>query len=549
MNERDRGLLVLTAALAVLINLVAIDQPLLGDDATLYASIAAGMVRRGDYVGLYAWGQDWLDKPHLPFWLTALSFRIFGITPWAYRLPGVLAIVAAAGYTFRFASRYYGVQAGAWAAVFLLTAEHTILSSADVRAEPYLTLFVIAATWYGARLMEDEHWAGAAIAAGLFVAAALMSKGPFTVIPMAGAVAGQWLVHRRPAIHWRRWAVVAAAALIGITPELAALYLQFDLHPDKVVLGRTGVSGIRFFFWDSQFGRFLGNGPIRRTDGSPLFFVHTLLWVFLPWSASLVLALVRRVRLVRTGAARTVEWYSTAGAGAMFLVFSVSKFQLPYYLNILFPFFAVMTAAEFAARTSPGEVRTVGRVQLGTAVLLVGVGAVLGVLVRPEHAGMVTLGAVALVAAIPLAHRLARDPRVGIVAGTAAASVAVNLYLERGLFPTLNGYDGALRAATWVNRNRPDATVVVAREGQINSFAFGLAREPAYIERVADTALVTTRPYLLLTKADKGRPPEPGTVQSFEHFQVSRPTLRFIDHRTRPDALRRLDLVEVGVPR
>src|SRR5690349_65345 len=84
----DRRFTVLALALAVLVNLVAIDLPIMGsDDATLYASIAAAMVRTGDYVGLYAWGQDWLDKPHLPFWLTAISFRLFGITPWAYRLP------------------------------------------------------------------------------------------------------------------------------------------------------------------------------------------------------------------------------------------------------------------------------------------------------------------------------------------------------------------------------------------------------------------------------------------------------------------------------
>ncbi len=532
-------------ALAVLVNLVAIDLPLMDDDPTLYASVAAAMVRRGDYVGLYAWGLDWLDKPHLPFWLTAASFRLFGVTVWAYRLPAFLAIVAAGYYTYRLAARYTSRTIGLWSATILLTAQHIVLSSADVRAEPYLTCFVVAATWYLIRVAEDERWLGPAVAGGLFAAAAVMTKGIFTVIPIAGALGGHWLVRGRPRIAWGRWALVALVTVLGITPELGALYFQFDRHPEKVVFGRTGVSGIRFFLWDSQFGRFLGTGPIRQEEWSPFYYFHTVLWAFLPWSFALVLAVGRRARLLWRGPRDSVEWYTISGAAAMFLVFSASKFQLPYYLNIVFPFLAIVTAGELHARTSGGRFALLSRVQVGLLALLVAVGATLGVLARPDGALGPTAVALALVASVPLAWRAARDRAVKLLLASVLTAVALNLYLERGIFPTLLWYDGGRRAAEYINERYPDVAVIVPRDQQFAGLDFGLRRPPRYLDRLADTSQVTTRPYLLLVR-QTGDTPDPGTVRTFDHFRVSRPTLPFVNRRTRAGTVARLDLVLVG---
>lgn len=68
--------------------------------------------------------------------------------------------------------------------------------------------------------------------------------------------------------------------LIFISPELICLYIQFDSHPEKIVFGNTHVSGIRFFFWDSQFGRFFNTGPIKG-KGDP-FFLYAHVIVGLP---------------------------------------------------------------------------------------------------------------------------------------------------------------------------------------------------------------------------------------------------------------------------
>ncbi len=80
----------LCIALAVAVNCSGLGIPILGPDGALYASIAKTMVQRHNYLELFVQGHDWLDKPHFPFWLTALSFRLFGFQTWAYKLPAIL---------------------------------------------------------------------------------------------------------------------------------------------------------------------------------------------------------------------------------------------------------------------------------------------------------------------------------------------------------------------------------------------------------------------------------------------------------------------------
>ena len=53
---------------------------------------------------------------------------------------------------------------------------------------------------------------------------------------------------------------------------------------DESCLLYTSVSGIRFFFWDSQFGRFFNTGPIKGS-GDPFFYFHTpVSYTHLNWS-------------------------------------------------------------------------------------------------------------------------------------------------------------------------------------------------------------------------------------------------------------------------
>src|SRR3974390_90490 len=103
----DKTMLYAVLGLAVLANASGLFVTILEPDSASYASIAKTMVERRDFVNLFAMGEDWLDKPHLPFWLSAISFSVFGFSTWAYKLPALLLVLLSAHYTYLFARLFY----------------------------------------------------------------------------------------------------------------------------------------------------------------------------------------------------------------------------------------------------------------------------------------------------------------------------------------------------------------------------------------------------------------------------------------------------------
>lgn len=335
---------------AIVVNAGGLFIPILEPDGALYATIARTIARTGDFVNLYVDGKDWLDKPHFPFWMAALSFRVLGVNAFAYKFPALLFWAAGAFYTWRLALSLYGKPVAQLATLIYVSAAHLVISNNDVRAEPYLTGLIIGSVYHfykASRSTFNLHL----VAGSLLAACACMTKGPFVLITIGAGFVVDWIWAREweqfRSIRW--WLAVVMTAMFTL-PELICLYLQFDRHPDKIIFGHTGISGIRFFFWDSQFGRFFNTGPIKGS-GDPFFYFHTVLWAFLPWSLLLYAAIVRKLRKNADSATAVPprrhipgDKICLGGALATFLVFSLSRFQLPHYLNILFPFFSILTA-------------------------------------------------------------------------------------------------------------------------------------------------------------------------------------------------------------
>ena len=327
----------------VIVNASGLFLPILEPDGALYATIAKNMAVSGDFVNMMMEGNDWLDKPHFPLWITAFSFRLFGINSFAYKFPGLLFWLAGAYYTYAFASKLYNKQTAQWAVLIYISVEHLILSNNDVRAEPYLTGLMIGTAYHFYQAYRYNKWKHY-IAGSLLLAFAIMTKGIFIACMVMAGFFIDWIVKK----DWKqffnyRWWLSMGLVLIFIMPELITLYLQFDRHPEKLVFGQHNVSGIKFFFWDSQFGRFFNTGPIKGS-GDKLFYVHTLLWAFLPWSIILSLLVGSSVKKYRTAFSPAASYICSGIALAGFLVFSMSRFQLPHYLNILYPFFAIIVA-------------------------------------------------------------------------------------------------------------------------------------------------------------------------------------------------------------
>jgi 4-amino-4-deoxy-L-arabinose transferase-like glycosyltransferase len=291
-------------------------------------------------------------------------------------------------------------------------------------------------------------------AASFFAACAIMTKGPFTLLPVGGAIAGELIIKRnwKELFHWR-WLIAGVLIVLFITPELYSLWYQFDSYPEKIVFGKTNVSGIRFFLWDSQFGRFLNTGPMKG-KGDPTFFFHTLLWAFLPWSLVMYASLIERIR---NGSKKInykqVEWFTITGSILTLLVFSLSKFQLSYYANIIFPLLAILTA-QYILKLHSGVFKII---QNSIAVILLIGGILLQIFYNPATPSLILIviiaGILFLLIAFPFwlkeNKNLTAFYRVGL------ASILINLYINCFFYPDLLKYQSSDEAAFYINKNYP----------------------------------------------------------------------------------------------
>ncbi|MEK7832490.1 MAG: glycosyl transferase, partial [Acidobacteriota bacterium] len=80
--------LFLLSLLTALIYVGSAWSPALQDDADAgHAEAAREIVERGDWVTLHINGIRYLEKAPLMYWVTALSYKVFGFTEFATRLP------------------------------------------------------------------------------------------------------------------------------------------------------------------------------------------------------------------------------------------------------------------------------------------------------------------------------------------------------------------------------------------------------------------------------------------------------------------------------
>ena len=326
--------------IGVLVNATGLLVPIIEPDGALYAEIAKRIALSGDWINLVVKNADWLDKPHFPFWMAAASFKIFGVNSFAYKLPAFLFWLMAIGYTYRLARMLFDLTTAQVAVLITLTAFALALSNNDVRAEPYLTGLVTGAVFHILKASEKKKWLIDVLLASLYTGCAMMTKGPFVLMPIFGGFILWWMFNGDWKQYGRlKWWLTLGLSILFVLPELYALYFQFDLHPEKTVFGKHNISGVRFFFWDSQFGRFFNTGPIKG-KGDPSFYLHTTLWAFLPWSIAFSVAIGNKIGNFRRGV-RSRDFVLVLSVLATFLLFflvevstaALHKHYLPTNVN------------------------------------------------------------------------------------------------------------------------------------------------------------------------------------------------------------------------
>lgn len=532
----------------VLLNINGLLLPILEPDGALYATISKRMVLSGDWINIWADGHDWLDKPHLPFWLCALGMKVFGVTSFGYKFPAFVFWLIGTFYTYKLASVLYNGLTAKVTVIIYIFSLHGLLNSFDVRAEPFLTAFSIAAIYHFYKAYISDRWLHVVLAA-FMAACAVMSKGIFVLITIGAGFVIYWMVSKQ----WKqftnlKWWAMVVLILLFITPELYCLYTQFDSHPEKVIFNRTNVSGIKFFFWDSQFGRFFNSGPIKG-NGDPFFFLHTTLWAFLPWSLLVYVAVFQLIKNKNGGRDRFRNWILYGSALVTFLIFSFSGFQLPHYIAILFPQFSLITAEYLMSIKKEPSIKRIWVLQFALMLLAP---ILIALLSLYGHFGNPAVNIVITVILTGLSIYFFRNKSLSSVVGLGASlSIVLFVFLFNIFYPNLLQYQTGMHAGKWL-KNKPEYQAAM-----YNTWSYTLEYyAPGYIERAVNPAQVDllnkkyshlafyTSEQELKNLEAAGYKYQP--LQQYGFFHISMLTPEFLDAKTRDKELEKMYLVTIS---
>lgn len=320
-----------------------------GPDEPRYAWIARNMAETGDWVTPVLYGQPWFEKPVLYYWGAAASFKLFGVSEAAARLPSALAALLASLALGWLAWRIWGAETARWFLLLLPTSFAMIgfshAAATDMPFSAMLTVaMVCAAVVLRLRRPDDAssragstgqeatvrltHWM-ALILFGVFLGAAVLAKGPAALILCGGAVFFWALFTRRWKDALRLFHPAALTAFFATA--LPWYWLCAHRNPDF----------FRIFIIEHNFKRYLT--PEFRHIQPFWYYGPILLLAFLPWTGAFCWAVISGLRTAWKKRSISAEsGFFLCWAVFCVLFFSVSRSKLPGYILPAIPAAALL---------------------------------------------------------------------------------------------------------------------------------------------------------------------------------------------------------------
>jgi len=333
-----------TAAFAIVIALGFLGSRGIWDpDEGRYTNVALNMLDSGDWLNPRRHHEvgHW-TKPPLTYWAIASSVAVFGVNPWAARLPSALSYLLCVFLVWRMARRLMPGSEQT-AAVVYATMLFTVGASQLITTDYVLTAGETLAMWafVEARFGHRGHsgrwltlmWVGYALA--------FLTKGPPALLPLLVSLLFDQYMPGKREHRVLRWSGAALFAVLALPWYIAVIH------------GNPGL--FEYFVGDEVVNRVTTNefGRHGQWYGWIAIYVPTLTLGTLPWTASLGRWAHDLPRSLRT-------WWRdpdqrTAEASWLFValwvllplvVFCLAKSRLPLYILPLFAPLALAIAMQ-----------------------------------------------------------------------------------------------------------------------------------------------------------------------------------------------------------
>lgn len=296
-------------------------------DEGRYAEIPREMVEQGDYIVPHLNYVRYFEKPPLLYWVTAASYRTFGMSEWSFRFPNALAALLCVLVTYLFASRRFGQDAGLLSSFMLMTSIG-FLAMARIVTIDMLFAFLLSAALF---CFYEYYTDGRRRFLNLFFSAlalAVLAKGPVAIVLMAATILIFLFLEKRLSFLKK---IARPEALLLFTAIAAPWFIWMCVKEREF---------FQFFFIDQHILRFLTTKHKR--SGPVYFFILVLFGGLFPWSIFLPRAIAR---FWKTKEMRLLLIWSAV----VFVFFSISGSKLIPYILPIFPALAVVLGGLFRA--------------------------------------------------------------------------------------------------------------------------------------------------------------------------------------------------------
>ena len=521
--------------LVAVVYVIGLFIPLMANDSAQHATMAMRMYLSDNFFELLKGPTPYLDKPHMHFWLSAISFKIFGLHEWAYRIPALLFTALGAYSVYQLTKKLYSESVAHFGSLIFLTSQSIILANHDVRTDAVLTGVTIFAIWQLFEYVSTRKLVSIILGA-IGMGISFSTKGFYGVGIICFAIFSHIIYTKKFNVIFSYKVLIGLAMFfLSITPVLYAYYVQF------------GIDGVNFILWNQNVERITAKGF---TKNSPdyFFFFHSLLWTFLPWAFLMYYGLFYQIKKLiknKFKSIKGVELLTIGGVLITLLIISFSKFKLPHYLNPLLALLSVFTAGVLYNLQKDNQQKTL-KVFLGFIYFMITVLTIAVILIlcftfnTPSILTFIISCVLFLVLLFSLIQK--KDFSKKIVINSVLIMVFINVVLNTYFYPELLQYQGGIKLATIVNQN--DSINIKDVYFYENDYSWPLdfytGRNTPHITK-EELKNINKDVWIVIRNIPLEKVEEDGFIikekHRVDHFRVTRLSLKFLNPKTRDSKL------------